>query len=250
MSDLHPDLRRIYAFHFFNNIAISVVANFLFLDQIFLRMDLNMQQFGVIKGFAYLLPMGINLLLSPFIGRFNRDREIVGIGYLIRVSLPLLFLILPRYINDKSTLAAAGAGILITVHIFPIIANNCIQMLVRSNVPQKSLGTHLSWITVIWTLPGFLLAIPLSRLLENNSAGSDQEFYRTMFLIMLSTGLVEIIASIIIMRIPRQRLAKKPDLRFRDILLPFRNNSFRNLLRNVVVFGTLISMVSAFINIL
>ncbi len=248
MTDLHPNLRKIYAFHFFNNIAISVVANFLFLDRIFLRMGLNMQQFGAIKGFAYLLPMVINLLFSPFIGKFNRDREIVGIGYLIRVFMPLLFLILPNLTNDKSVLAAAVAVILITVHIFPIISNNCIQLLVRSNVPQHVLGMHLSRITVIWTLPGFILAIPLSWILDLHASGSDQEFYRTMFFIMFSTGLFEVIASFIIMRLPRQDPEKRPDLRFTDILLPFQNDGFRKLLLVIAIFGMLNSMIMAFIN--
>ncbi|MBT3272055.1 MAG: hypothetical protein HN368_02790, partial [Spirochaetales bacterium] len=93
---MDSNLRKIYLFHFFNNIAISVVANFLFLDRIFLRLNLNMAQFGAIKGFAYLLPMGINLLLSPVMGKFNRDREIVAIGYIIRSFLPLSFLLLPN----------------------------------------------------------------------------------------------------------------------------------------------------------
>ncbi|NQT59158.1 MAG: MFS transporter [Bacteroidetes bacterium] len=248
MADLHPNLRKIYSFHFFNNIAICVVSNFLFLDRIFLRMGMNMQQFGTIKGFAYLLPMAVNLLLAPFIGKINRDREIVGIGYLIRVFMPLLFLLLPNLISDKTVMVSAVTAILITVHIFPIISNNCIQLLVRAHVPKNTLGTHLSWITVVWTLPGFLLAIPLSWILDRHTGGTDQEFYRTMFIIMLSTGLFEIIASAIIMRLPRQRIEKRPNLNFKDILLPFRDVSFKKLLRAIVVFSILNSMVMAFIN--
>ncbi len=248
MAELEPNLKKIYAFHFFNTIAICVVANFLFLDRIFLRMGLNMQQFGAVKGFAYLLPMGINLLVSPFIGRFNRDREIVAIGYLIRVFLPLLFLLLPGMISNKSTLVTAVTVILITVHIFPIIANNSIQLLVRSNVPQKVLGIHLSRITLVWTLPGFLIAIPLSWLLDRHSGGSDGEFYRAMFFIMFSTALFELIASSIIMKLPRSHIYKYSGLQFRDILLPFREKGFRNLLLAVGSFSILTSMITAFIN--
>jgi predicted MFS family arabinose efflux permease len=248
MADLHPNLRKIYSFHFFNNIAICVVSNFLFLDRIFLRMGMNMQQFGTIKGFAYLLPMAVNLLLAPFIGKINRDREIVGIGYLIRVFMPLLFLLLPNLISDKTVMVSAVTAILITVHIFPIISNNCIQLLVRAHVPKNTLGSHLSWITVVWTLPGFLLAIPLSWILDRHTGGTDQEFYRTMFILMLSTGLFEIFASAIIMRLPRHRIEKRPNLNFKDILLPFRDEGFKRLLRAIVIFSILNSMVMAFIN--
>ncbi len=248
MTEISPALRKIYLFHLFNTIAISVVSNFLFLDRIFLRMGLNMQQFGFIKGFSFLLPMSINLLVSPFIGRLNRDREIVGIGYLIRVFLPLSFLLLPGRIDDKSAMAVAVMIILITIHIFPIIANNSIQMIVRHHIPQKVLGTHLSRITVVWTLPGFLLAIPLSRLVDAHTAGSDQVFYRTMFLIMFFTAIFEIAASLIILRLPRYNPEHHKNLRFSDILYPFRNDGFRNLLRVIVVFGILSSMITAFIN--
>lgn len=248
MTELSPNLKKIYLFHFFNTIAISAVANFLFLDRIFLRMGLNMQQFGFIKGFAYLLPMGLNLLVSPFLGRLNRDREIVGIGYLIRVFLPLSFFLIPGRINDKSAIAVAVTVILIIVHIFPIIANNSIQMLVRYHVKKEVLGTHLSLITVVWTLPGFLLAIPLSRILDMHTAGTDQEFYRTMFLIMFSTALFEIFASIIIMKLPRHAPEYNKSLRFKDILQPFKNVGFRNLLRVIVVSGMISSLIGAFIN--
>ncbi|RKX72630.1 MAG: hypothetical protein DRP70_04440 [Spirochaetes bacterium] len=248
MAELDPNLKKIYAFHFFNTIAISVVANFLFLDRIFLRMGLNMQQFGAVKGFAYLLPMCINLLLSPFIGQFNKDREIVAVGYLVRVFMPLLFLLLPGMISNKSTLVSAITVILITVHIFPIIANNSIQLLVRSNVPQKVLGIHLSRIALVWTLPSFLLAIPLSWILDRHSGGSDSEFYRTMFFLMFSTALFELIASSIIMKLPRSHLHKYSGLRFGDIMLPFRNMDFRNLLLAVGSFSILTSMIAAFIN--
>lgn len=248
MADLDPNLRKIYSFHFFNNIAICVVANFLFLDRIFLRMGMNMQQFGTIKGFAYLLPMAVNLLLAPFLGKINRDREIVGIGYLVRVFMPLLFLLLPNLVTDKTVMVSAVTAILITVHIFPIVSNNCIQLLVRANVPKNTLGTHLSWITVVWTLPGFLLAIPLSWILDRHTGGTDQEFYRTMFILMFSTGLFEIVASAIIMRLPRQRIEKRPNLNFKDILLPFRDEGFKRLLRAIVVFSILNSMIMAFIN--
>ena len=207
-----------------------------------------MQQFGAIKGFAFLMPMGLNLLLAPFIAKLNKDREIVAFGYLIRVFLPLLFLILPTRINDKSVMVTAVTIILITIHIFPIIANNCIQMLVRFHIPRGKIGTHLSRITVIWTLPGFLLAIPLSWILDRHSGGTDQEFYKTMFFIMFFTAAFEIIASTIIMRLPRHQFDKKQIRKFRDILGPFQNEGFRHLLKVILIFGIVSSMIMAFIN--
>ena len=50
MVRMNSDIKKLYWFHFLNSIALTAVANFLFLDKLFLRMDLNMSQFGLIKG--------------------------------------------------------------------------------------------------------------------------------------------------------------------------------------------------------
>lgn len=53
--------------------GLTVVAAALFLDRIFLRIGLNMVQFGVIKGIIFLIPMTINLLVSPYVLRLQPD---------------------------------------------------------------------------------------------------------------------------------------------------------------------------------
>ena len=47
---MNSDLKKLLLYHLFNGIAISVVGNYLFLDAIFLRYDLDLKQFGFIKG--------------------------------------------------------------------------------------------------------------------------------------------------------------------------------------------------------
>lgn len=250
MGAENRDIQRLYLFHLFNNIAISIVANFLFLDKVFLRMGLSFSSIGVIKGVSYLIPMTLNLLLSPYVLKLNRNREIVAIGYLFRVFLPLILLMIPDHEIKDSQLVIMIAAIMVAIHIFPIIANNSINTIIRSTIPHKVLGKHLTWINVIWTLPGFVIAIPLSKYLDGFAHASDDQFYHAVFLCMVYTGLVQIVSSTIIMFLPNPRPYKVIDTSsvFDRILSPFKDKEFNPLLRAIMVFSISSSMITTFIN--
>lgn len=251
MSDESRVIRRLYWYHAFNNIALSVVTNFLFLDKLFLRMGLDFTSFGVIKGISFLVPMMLNLLISPFIQALNRDREIVATAFFIRVFLPLGLLLIPRLGLQGFTLVTLITGIMIVIHMFPIVANNCLQSIIRSTVPEQSLGRHLTWIHVVWTLPGYMLAIPLSRYVDRFDTAADPEFYGALFVVMLGTALFQAIASPLMLSLPKppERLQVDKKVRvFTSISAPFRDRSFRPLLFVVLVFSILSSMIASFIN--
>lgn len=240
----------LYLFHLFNNIAISIVANFLFLDALFLRMGLPYSSIGTIKGLGFLIPMVLLLPLSVFIQSWNKDREIVAIGYLFRVSLPLLFFFLPSSGLPIPTKTFLATLILIMVHLFPIIANNSIHVLMSTYLPRERMGKHITWINVIWTLPGFLLAIPAARYLDTFNTAPDWQFYRVLMVLMIVTGLVQLLASGLIMALPKRDVegatATKPLLK--DSLAPFLDREFRILLTVILLFSVASSMISSFIN--
>ena len=58
---MNADIRRLYLFHVFNGLAVTIVANYLFIDRLFLRLGLNMSQFGLIKGLSLSLPFVVTL---------------------------------------------------------------------------------------------------------------------------------------------------------------------------------------------
>jgi hypothetical protein len=240
----------LYLFHFTNNIAISVVANFLFIDKIFLRLGLDYSSIGFIKGLSFLIPMSLALLLSPYIQNLNRDREIIAVSYLFRVFLPLALLFVPTLELAQFHAVLLISFLLVLIHTFPMLANNCIQMLMRQTISDQILGKHITWINVLWTMPGFLLAIPLSRYIDLYEHASDAEFYRAMFIIMLATGVVQIISSLLILQLPRNTDRETNHIRptTRDIMVPFKDIGFRKVLLGILCFSTLSSMVAAFIN--
>jgi predicted MFS family arabinose efflux permease len=251
MSDGNRVIRRLYLYHAVNNIALSVVTNFLFLDKLFLRMGLDFASFGVIKGISFLIPMLVNLLLSPFIQAVNKDRELVALTFGIRVFLPLLLLLVPRLHLQGAALVALITCMLVVIHMFPIVANNCLQNIIRSTIPEQSLGKHLTWINVVWTLPGYMLAIPLSRYVDRFSGASDELFYGALFTVMLGTAVFQLIASPLMLTLPKppERVApsRKQSL-LRSVSAPFKDPAYRPLLMVVLVFTTLSAMIASFIN--
>jgi nitrate/nitrite transporter NarK len=247
---MKPNIRRLYLYHFFNTIAITVVSNYVFLDKLFLRMGLSMGQFGVIKGVSWFFPMLLNFLLSPFLLRLNKDRIIVATGYVLRVTIPFLLLLLPILTQDPAMKTLGVVIILLFAHVPPILANNSVQALIKVHIPKDELGHHLSRITLLWTLPGLLLAIPLSRYLDTFSAASDREFYAALFRIMLATAVFQSLSSFFILRIdkpgPLSQEAKKAG--FKAILDPFMDPPFRSLMNVALIYGIITFMVSSFIN--
>ena len=248
---MNPNIRRLYLFHFFNNIAITVVANFVFLDKLFLRMDLTMQHFGFVKGAAWFIPMVINLLLSPLVLRMNRDREIIGIGYIIRVSIPFLLLLLPGLTPNAGLRTVGALVVVVFAMIPPIIANNSIQSLIKVYIPKEDLGKHLGIITLLWTLPGFLLAIPCSYFVDLHSGGTDAEFYRSFLIVMTVTAAFQLPASYFILRMKRPEHALKASegpVGLSAILEPIKSRQFRPVLNVTFAFGIILAMVTGFIN--
>lgn len=244
------DIKKIYLYHFFSSIALCVLANTLFLDKILLRCGLKMSQFGFIKGFAILLPAVVMLLVSPLIMRLQLDRIVVAVCYLFRVTIPFLFLVLPSWTKDHAILTASFSMILMTCAMFFVLANNSTRVLCKSLLPPSSIGKHLSWISVVWFLPGAALAIPLARYVDMHANGSDAEFYKAMFHVFFGTTIFQIAASWVIMRItkPAKRSDEETDTSLRAILEPFKDRRFRLSLNWAFLYSVVVAMVVGFIN--
>ena len=246
-----PDIKRLYLFHFFNGIALTVVANFLFVDKLLLRMNFDMQQFGFIKGIAWFLPVLLNLVLSPFILNLNRDKSIVACGYLMRVVIPYALLLLPELTGNKTVLTFGCATVLLTSLVFPILANNSIAALCKVHIPENYLGRHMSWIMTLWTAPGYILSILCSYYIDLHSNGGDGEFYSACFKIFFFTTVFQVFASLVIMRLTQETNNtdhKNTDAAFGDICLPFKDGQFRVVLAALFLTYLIVGMFTTFIN--
>lgn len=246
---MNADLRKLYLYHLFNGIAISVVGNYVFLDKLFLRFDLDMKQLGLIKGIATWVPLTVGLLLSPLISRMLADRQIIGVVYLFRVTVPLLLLWVPSLTRDPRLLTLANTAILTTTFVFPVIGQNCMQVIFKEYLPDYQLGKQVGSITILWTLVASLAVIPCGWYLDRHSHGSDSEFLRAFLVICLATTVMQLPASLLIWRLsPPRATEASAQTRWIHIFEPFRNGPFRSLLSLLGALGALGAMVDAFIN--
>ena len=249
-TTMSPEIRKLYLFHFFLSMALAVVSSFLFIDKILLRMGLNMSQFGVIKGLAFLGPVTLNLLLAPYLTRWGRDRHIVVSGYLLRVAFPYLLLVLPQLTEDTRLLTLGSTIVLLVTMVFPTLANNSISALCKAHIPRERLGHHMAHIVSLWTVPGFLLAIPCGWYIDRYGASSDPEFYRAFLHVLLATTIFVLPAGWVMLRLSRLEKARRklPRLGYRDIREPFANKAFRVYLNASFMLSLVSMMIIAFIN--
>ena len=247
---MKPDIKRLYFFHFFLSISLTAVSSFLFIDRLFLRMGLSMSQFGIIKGLAFLVPVTVNLLLSPYLARLGRDREIVAICYLLRVSVPFLFLLLPWIWEDTALLTAGCTVVFLTTMLFPMMGRNSAQALIRFHIPQADLGKHMGNILSLWLVPAFFLAIPCSWYIDLHSTGDDGEFYGAFLHVLLATTVFVLAAGWFMLKISPITAAdnRRPRLGFKDIREPFQNRAFRVYLHASFMLSLVSTMILSFIN--
>jgi len=243
------DLRKLYFYHIFNGIAISAVGNFLFLDSLFLRFGLDLKQFGVIKGIVTFLPLAVGLVLSPIVSRLQADRQVIAITYLFRVAVPFLLFLAASFTRDPKVLTVAFTIILSFTFMFPVIGNNCMQVVFKASISDNQLGKQLGIITVLWSLSASVAVIPCGWYLDRHSHGTDEEFLRALMTIFVVTTVMQLPASWLIWRLSPQK--KSDDVahqRWIDILEPFRHAAFRPLLVLLAALSALGAMVDAFIN--
>ena len=242
------DLRRLYLFHAFNGIAICLVGSNLFRDRLFLHLDLNMSQFGAIGGTAPFVALAVALAVSPLLTRLRIDGPIVAVCYLLRVAAPFLFLVVPMFTRDRQVLTVCFAAVFTLSLVFPFIGQNSLGVLFRAVIRDAQLGRHMSNITVLWAVPGYLLAVPCSWLVDRAAASGEHAFFATYFVIFSITAVFQLPASWVVWGVRAQREASEPApaVTFRDIAEPLKHQRFRPLLAAAFALSVLVHMVSTF----
>lgn len=245
---MSADLKRLYLFHAFNGIAICIVGSNLFRDRLFLYLDLNMSQFGAIGGAAPFVALTVVLLISPLLTRVRLDPQVVATCYLFRVAAPFLFLVVPMFTRDKGVMTACFTGVFTLSLVFPFIGQNSLSALFRRVIDEGELGRHMSNITLLWAVPGQLLAVPCSWLVDRAAAAGEREFFAAYFFIFMATAVFQLPASWVMWRVSKSNEGDDPPPRvtLHDIFEPMKHPRFRVLLTVVFSLSVLATMVKTF----
>lgn len=246
---MHSPIRRLYLYHLLNSIATTVVASYLFLDQILLRLDLSMAQIGTVKGIGLWLPMTLNLIAAPYVMRMQKDHLIVAIGQAVRVVMPFGFLFV-HHVSDDAGVRTFLCTALMVLSLTPLmLANNSAQALCMQFIPRPEIGKHMSRITALWNIPFLLLAIPCAWYIDRYAGGDDAAFYRAFFVLFLITGLFQLPSSWQIYKLSTipDRVMIDRGMSIFALIEPFRNHRFRRLLSAILVVAIIVAMVMSFV---
>ena len=97
-------VRRLCLYNLFNSLAITPACNVIFADKLMLRMEIDLDLFGMIKGFTYLIPTVLYQLAVPLLQRLKNDVGVTVWCYLLRALLPALLPIFALFTDNKSVL--------------------------------------------------------------------------------------------------------------------------------------------------
>ena len=140
--------------------------------------------------------------------------------------------------------------VLMVAMIFPALANNSIFVLCKAHMPRDKLGKHMGLIGNLSVFPSLIIVIPLAWYVDNHSAGSDAEFYRSLFHVYAITTVFQLFASWVILRVskPTNRSVAQVDTSLKSIFEPLRDRRYRLFLNWLFMWGVIMGMCTSFLN--
>jgi hypothetical protein len=258
-----PDVKRLYAYHVLNGVTMSFMTSALYIDNLLLRSNIDMQRFGLVLGLGMIAPAAVNMILSPLVAGHDIDRHVAGFGGLARAITAYLFLIPPWFFHSADAVFYSYAALYVLFMSFGYTANNSLMALCRRHIPTESLGTHSSTMMVLWQAPASLLGIGFGMLLEHNRASNDSYLFAALCLLIATTS-AQIPAIWLVQRLgreandpqKREQLNAEPALApparpvkvdWRDLMLPLRDVTYRPLLIMYAIFAMLQAGIGTFV---
>lgn len=246
-----PAMRNLYLYHLFISLALTIAANFTFIDRLLLRLQIDLSSFGVIKSFMYLAPAVIYQLCLPLLQRIGRDLQVCAVCYAVRVILPLFLPFLAIYCHDRNVLTVACAILLSGGMLFAVFANNALMKIYRQVIPVKQYNYASGVMTTLMSFPSFILALPFAWLLDRFNGLADREFFLLFGTLHFFTLLFEIPAIILLLKIKLPAAVKEISVKssFTEMLRPYRSPELRILLLQIFVHRIVCGIGMAYITV-
>ncbi len=211
MSGNPVQIRRLYFIYTYIGLALCVLAGNLVSYEVPLRAGLTMEQFGLVIGLGQIFPAIVNMVTASLISRYGLEFWAVIVMPLIRIFLGIMFVLLPLFTQDKSVLTMAFSTIFVFYMICPYLSNNALQSIIKRLIPESELGKHSSRLLMCQFIPGTLLGIFATFLVEYNDDKAVPGLFNKLVLIALGvTCLFQIACSVVAFRMMKTDAAVGP----------------------------------------
>ena len=226
-------VRKLYWYNLLTAASLTVVAEFLFVDQLLLRIHTGMAAIGVLKALIFFLPVVSYQLAVPLLDRLGAEKLLCAFCYVLRV-------LLPAAIPAAALLGAGGPvlrgmcmAILPAAMMLAAFANNALMIVYRRQLPPENFNRCSGILQMCFCLPGLLLGVPVSFGFKFASGLDDRSFFLIYLAAMLGCALFQIPAVAVLLSSGRDRASGgngAARTSWTEQLQPYRDPEYRRIL--------------------
>lgn len=226
-------VKKLYWYNLLTATSLTVVAEFLFVDQLLLRIQTPVAVIGVLKALIFFLPVVSYQLAVPFLNRGELEIPLCAYFYVLRVLLPALVPAAALLGAGNLTLQWMSVVILPVAMMLATFANNALMVIYRRRLPPEGFNRDIGIIQMCFYLPCLVLGIPASLIFRRAAASDDRSFFLIYLAAMLVCALFQLPAFAVMRSLGKSRGSHEPDTAGgagMDWRRPYRDQRYRKTL--------------------
>jgi len=226
-------VKKLYWYNLLTAASLTVVSEFLFVDQLLLRINTGVAVIGVLKALIFFLPVVSYQLAVPLLNKLRAEVPLCMFCYILRV-------LLPAAIPAAALLGAGDSAIKwICVAILPLamtlatFANNALMIVYRRRLPPETFNRCSGIMQMCFNLPCFLLGIPVSLGFKFAAGADDRSFFLIYLAAMLGCALFQLPAAAVLLSLGGDRANRENGIApvsWAEQLRPYRDPEYRRML--------------------
>lgn len=244
---------RLYGYNFFTALAITMVANFIFVDKLLMCLPIDRARFGVIKGFMFMASALLYMAFTPFLQKNAglADKFICVWAYLFRTALPVLLTVIAFFTADQEILTWSAIILLSTGMTLAAFANNGLMSLYRLVLPTEHFNRRVGTMNLLMSLPSSLMALVMAYILDQYDGADLSEFLFVYMILQIACILFEIPAMILMKRLEIQGHVKRksPHKIPNGFWMPWLDRTYVPIMLLVLFHGLVSGSWSAYLNV-
>ena len=226
-------VKKLFWYNLLTAASLTVVAEFLFVDQLLLRIRTDVAVIGVLKAFIFFLPVVSYQLAVPLLNRTRCEIPLCAYFYALRVLLPALVPAAALLGAGNRTLQWMSMIILPVAMMLATFANNALMVVYRCRLPPERFNRDIGIIQMCLYLPCLVLGIPVSLIFKRAALLEDRSFFVIYLGAMLVCALFQLPAFAVIRSLGEAHEDHEPNTEGgtgTDWLRPYRDPLYRKTL--------------------
>lgn len=197
------NILRLYGYNLFTALAITVVCNFVFLDKLLLRLEIDLSRFGMIKGSMYVASAVLYMIFTPLLQRNpgTSDKLICIWAYLFRATLPALLPVIALFTDNQELLTWSAVVLLSLGMTLAAFANNSLMSLYRLVLPEEHFNRRVGMMNLLISLPASLLGVLMAWILDQYDSADTRTFLIIFTIMQLICVFFEVPAMFLMKRL-------------------------------------------------